>query len=429
MKILMMTNTFSPHVGGVARSVESFTEAYRARGHDVLVVAPEFEGAPEEEAGVLRIPAIQNFNGSDFSVVLPIPGILNAAVRDFQPQIIHSHHPFLLGSAALRLALVHELPLVFTHHTMYERYTHYAPGDSPTLKRFVAVLSTHYANQCDLVFAPSESTAAVIRERGVRTPIEVVPTGVRVERFRDGNGAGFRAAMGIPADAFLVGHLGRLAPEKNLPFLVRAVALFLRERPDSRFLVVGRGSCEQEIPALLAAQGLAGRLHQAGSLQQPLLAGAYRAMDVFAFASTSETQGMVLTEAMAAGVPAVALDAPGAREVVRDQVNGRLIPEPDETAFARALAWVADRDPAGREGLRQAALATAEAFSLDRTADRALELYGQLLGQRFVTRRQEYDLWDQSLRLIAAEWQVLRGMAEAAGEALSAESTPPRESP
>ncbi len=118
MNILMMTNTFAPHVGGVTRSVAAFTDAYRRRGHRVMVVAPEFENMPEDETDVVRIPAIQRFNGGDFSVVLPIPGFLRAAVDDFRPDIVHSHHACLIGATALTVAFSRGLPLVFTHHTM-----------------------------------------------------------------------------------------------------------------------------------------------------------------------------------------------------------------------------------------------------------------------------------------------------------------------
>jgi glycosyltransferase involved in cell wall biosynthesis len=121
MNILMMTNTFTPHVGGVAGSVSSFTETYRARGHRVMVIAPEFDNQPAQETDVLRIPALQHFNGSDFSVVLTVPGYISDAVERFKPDIIHSHHPFLIGSNALRFAYTYDLPLVFTHHTFFER--------------------------------------------------------------------------------------------------------------------------------------------------------------------------------------------------------------------------------------------------------------------------------------------------------------------
>jgi len=128
MNILMMTNTFTPHVGGVARSVQSFANGYRKRGHRVLVVAPEYENMPGKETDVIRVPAIQHFNRSDFSMVLPIPGFLTAAIEKFSPDIVHAQHPFLIGGTAIRVAHTHELPLVFTHHTMYEQYTHYVPS-------------------------------------------------------------------------------------------------------------------------------------------------------------------------------------------------------------------------------------------------------------------------------------------------------------
>ncbi len=134
MTFSMCTNTFTPHVGGVARSVEQFTDQFRQRGHRILVVAPEFPDIPAKESGVLT--AVQHFNGSDFSVPVPIPGMLHAALDRFRPDIVHSHHPFLLGDTVLRISASRNIPVVFTHHTQYERYTHYVPGDSELLKRF-----------------------------------------------------------------------------------------------------------------------------------------------------------------------------------------------------------------------------------------------------------------------------------------------------
>jgi 1,2-diacylglycerol 3-alpha-glucosyltransferase len=415
MKILMMTNTFTPHVGGVARSVESFTGEYRKRGHRVLVVAPVFENMPENERDVLRMPAIQHFNGSDFSVVLPIPGFLTSAVEKFKPDIIHSHHPFLIGGTALRMANLHDLPLVFTHHTMYEQYTHYVPGDSKALKRFVVNLSTSYANVCDQVFAPSESVASVLRDRGVTAPIDVIPTGVPLERFSKGSGPGFRAVMDIPEDAFLIGHLGRLAPEKNLEFLTKAVISFLKTETRAHFLVVGVGPSEKTIREIFSREQMTDRLHITGILDHPLLVSAYRAMDVFAFASKSETQGMVLAEAMAAGVPVVALDAPGVREVVRDRLNGRLLYSESVEEFSSALQWVASLVTDKMQQLRQAAENTAGAFSMECSADKALALYENLQKKKLVRRHGGYDVWTNALRLIKTEWDVIKGAAGVTG--------------
>lgn len=414
MNILMMTNTFTPHVGGVARSIEAFSAEYRRRGHRVLTVAPEFENIPAQENDVIRIPAIQQFNGSDFSVVLPIPRFIASEVKRFQPDVIHTHHPFLIGGTALRLAHSMQIPLVFTHHTLYEQYTHYVPGDSKALKRFVVSLSTHFANLCDTVIAPSESIATLISERGVTSPIQVVPTGVDMTRFCDGNGSGFRASMGIPDDALVIGHLGRLAPEKNLVFLASAVADYLELNPQAHFLVVGTGPLEQTIRNLFGQTNMQGRLHMAGILGPALVSAAYAAMDVFAFASKSETQGMVLTEAMAAGVPVIALDASGAREVVRDKKNGRLLMHESQQDFVDALSWFANLSPEELAAIKIQVESTAEAFSLPRTADKALAIYQHLKGAKFVLSDDSFENWKTGLRMIKAEWKMLKGLTGAA---------------
>jgi len=419
MNILMMTNTFTPHVGGVARSVAGFTAEYRKRGHRVLVVTPEFNNMPANEVDVVRIPAIQNFNGSDFSVVLPVSGFLSSAIEEFKPDIVHSHHPFLIGSTALRIAHMHQLPLVFTHHTMYEQYTHYVPGDSKAMQRFVIKLSTSYANLCDQVFAPSESIATVLRKRGVKIPLAVIPTGVHLERFAQGDGQPFRARMNIPQDAFVVGHLGRLAPEKNLEFLAQALVTFGKSDKRAHFLIVGEGPSKHDIRRIFSQAGISERLHMVGILEHNDLISAYCAMDVFAFTSKSETQGMVLVEAMAAGVPVVALDAPGVREVVVDYKNGRLLTDENVIEFSSALQWLTLLPSEKLLQLKQHVAKTADAFSMSRSVDKALEHFEKLLDQAFISREGEYSTWSATLHLIQTEWDLLKSMAGAAGAALN----------
>jgi 1,2-diacylglycerol 3-alpha-glucosyltransferase len=418
MNILIFTNTFTPHVGGVARSVEAFTAEYRKRGHRVLVVAPEFPNMPQDEVDVVRIPAIQNFNASDFSVALPIHPDLSNTLDAFQPDIVHSQHPFLLGMTALRIARHRKLPLVFTHHTLYEQYMHYVPGDSPALKRFAIELATRYANLCDQIFAPSESIQALLQERGVVTPIKVVPTGVRLENFAQGDGRVMREQMGIPEDAFVIGHLGRLAPEKNLEFLAQAVADFIGSHPQAHFLVIGTGPSEAAMRAIFARAGIEALLHIAHVLQQQPLADALHAMDVFAFTSQSETQGMVLTEAMAAGLPVVALEAPGAREVVKDQHNGRLLQEATHATFSAALHWVAALPADQLRNVKQAALDTATAFSMPRSADKALECYASVTPKSSIDTGSDESDWDDVITWIKTEWDILKSVAGAGDAAL-----------
>ncbi len=216
----------------------------------------------------------------------------------------------------------------------------------------------------------------------------------------------------------VVGHLGRLAPEKNLAFLSDAVARFLRSHEHARFLVVGDGPSAAAIRSRFEDAGLCDRLHMTGSLSGQALIDAYHAMDVFAFASKSETQGMVLTEAMAAGLPVVALDASGAREVVRNEKNGRLLMEEDAEAFAGALDWMATRTTAERRTLGEQVQKTAEAFSMTSSAKKATRHYGTLIGTMVTSTGKPDAEWEKLLHLIGAEWDIVRSMADAVGAGL-----------
>jgi glycosyltransferase involved in cell wall biosynthesis len=423
MNICMFTNTYLPHVGGVANSVAAFSEDLRRIGHRVLVVAPEFEEETsrpqDEEETVVRLPAIQNFNGSDFSVRVPLPFLVADRMEAFEPDIIHSHHPYLLGDSALRTAKQRGIPLVFTHHTLYEQYTHYVTPDSEPLKRFAVHLSTEYANRCARVIAPSVSIARLIRERGVMSPVDVIPTGIDIGHFASGQGRRFRGAHGISRDVLVVGHVGRLAPEKNIPYLARAVAGFLKRRKDAVFLVIGSGSSETDIVDILTRGGFGDRLFMVGSQTGDDLRDGYCAMDIFAFSSQSETQGLVLTEAMAAGVPVIALDGPGVREVVRDRKNGRLLPadaRPED--FAKALF---DWARSGVGDHFDAIRASVAAFDRLECVSQLVDLYEAAVDANASDIPEDPGMgpFDSLLDRIRAEWDLVESKVSAAVRTLT----------
>lgn len=421
----MFTNTYLPHVGGVARSVDFFAQDLRALGHRVLVVAPTFPetmGPGENSEQVLRVPAVQNFNGSDFSVKIPVPFIIGQHIDDFKPDIIHSHHPFLMGDTALRIARKRELPLVFTHHTLYEQYTHYVPLDSEAMKKFVIELSTSYANFCDRIIAPSRSIARLIQQRGVRQSIAEIPTGVDLEFFARGSRARYRSALDIPEDAVVIGHLGRLAPEKNLQYLAAAVAEFIARQPQAFFLVAGSGPSAEEIRNIFEKKSLAPQLIMPGRQTGQDLSDTYRAMDLFVFASQSETQGMVLLEAMAAGKPVIALDASGVREVVHDGQNGRLLPaDAGRQAFSDAIQQFFENSTMADQWRRHA-METARNLSRENCARRLERLYRSVLDEREAAAAlkvsDELIGWDSLLDSLKVEWQLLLQKTAAAVDAI-----------
>ena len=414
MNILMMTNTYKPILGGLERSVESFTKEFRKRGHRVVIVAPVYDGM-EVENDVVRIPAVQHFNGSDFSVQVPISSVLENALNDFTPNVVHSHHPFLIGDTALRVASRFNIPLVFTHHTLYEENVHYVPGNEEALKRFVIELSTGYANLADHVFAPSESVVRLMQERGVKSPIDVVPTGIDIEKFSSDSGKAFRKKVKIPDGAFIVGHIGRLASEKNLEFLMLSVIQFMRKHSKTYFLIGGSGPSQEKITEMLDQARLGQRVRFAGILKGKDLVNAYHAMDVFVFASQSETQGLVVAEAMASGIPVVAVDAPGVREVVTDRVNGRLLAHESIEYFVLALEWIKKMPAPQMKAMKEMCHETAAHFSMEESAEKVLKIYASLSMNGVFFRRPvgEDNFWIKTGRLVHAQWGLVKNLTKA----------------
>lgn len=408
MRILMMTNTYFPIVGGLEQSVYSFSEEFKTLGHEVLIVTPTFQGAPIEEPGVIRLPAFQKFNRSVFSVNFPVSRLLTRLMKEFSPDIVHSHCPFFMGDFALRLSRQHAIPLVFTYHTMFEEYVHDWPVQNEGIKRFMVKLAAGYANFVDRLIVPCESVQEILFKRGVKTPMEVVPTGIDLKRFSKGDGKVFREQNKIPADALVIGHAGRLAAEKNLDFLINCMVEVLRKEPKAHALIVGKGSSEKMIKDTFKEAGLEERVHLAGVLHYQHLVDAYFAMDVFAFASLSETQGIVLIEAMASGVPVVALDAPGARDMVEDPHNGRLLKEMDQQSFADALLWVLHRSPLESQVMKEAARTTAKKYTIERSAKRMLEVYEDARSRKSVSVGKRNSSQYLYLWRVRAEWDIYK---------------------
>ena len=408
MRILMMTNTYFPIVGGLEQSVHSFSEAFKTLGHEVLIVTPTFEGAPIEEPGVIRLPAFQKFNRTVFSVNFPVSRLLTRLMKEFSPDIVHSHCPFFMGDFALRLSRQHAIPLVFTYHTMFEEYVHDWPVQNEGIKRFMVKLAAGYANLVDRLIVPCESVQEILLKRGVKTPMEVVPTGIDLNRFSKGDGKGFRERHQIHPDALVIGHAGRLASEKNLDFLINCMVEVLKKDTRAHALIVGKGQSEKMIKDTFKQAGLEKRVHLVGVLHYQHLVDAYFSMDVFAFASLSETQGIVLIEAMAAGVPVVALDAPGARDMVKDGSNGRLLKEMGQQSFAEALLWVLRCSPEESQTMKQAARMTAQRYTIELSAKRMLEIYEDVRSRKSISVGKRNSSQYLSLWRIRAEWDIYK---------------------
>ncbi|MFO7871456.1 MAG: glycosyltransferase [Kiritimatiellia bacterium] len=421
MNIAMFTNAYKPIIGGVERSIETFAEDLDQMGHRVLIVTLQVAGAEQSEETIFRLPAIKKVGGTEFSVKLPVPTNLRERLDDFRPDVIHSHHPFMLGDTAIRVARRRGLPLVFTHHTLYERYTYLFKRDSEALQRVAMAIATEYANLCDLVVAPTGSIERMTGERGVQVPIEIIPSGVDVAMFSGGRRQQFRKEHGIPEHAFTAGYLGRVVEAKNMRFLAEAGALFLARNKDARFLIVGDGESAEAVKSRFSRKGVADRLVTTGSLTGEAVADAYSAMDVFAFASKTDTQGIVLIESFCAGIPVVALDASGSRDIVENGENGAVLPwETSPGEFAEKLVSVAD-DPDLLKRWSRSAIKRSLQFDRRRCAERLERAYRRLKRKPRVSDGEEPQIWDSIQQRFNAEWDLFRQKLTVAAAALTRE--------
>jgi glycosyltransferase involved in cell wall biosynthesis len=358
LRVGLFTNNYLPMLGGVARAVETVRTALVTLGHQPFVVAPRMPGAAGSTPGVLRVPAVPAPTYPDFALPLPATSAVVRRIEALDLDVLHAHHPFLLGVTARRLARRLGRPLVFTYHTLYDKYAHYVPLPRPLVARQAVAWSIAFANSADLVIAPSAGLASRLRSQGVRRPVVVLPTGVDLDSFRPGDQQAARRALTLPPAGPLCLYLGRIDREKNLEFLLDAFARVAAERPAARLVLVGRGTREARLRRHAERVGLGDRVHFAGGVAPDVAPLYYQAADVFLFASTTETQGLAVLEAMAAGRPVVAVRASGVEEAVVDGVTGLLVPEDLDVFAAAVLQVLADGGLAAKlsAGGREAAL-------------------------------------------------------------------------
>jgi 1,2-diacylglycerol 3-alpha-glucosyltransferase len=370
VRVALFTNNYLPFCGGVTTSVETLRRGLVARGHEAWVFAPRLPGAPPDVLHLVRYPSIPATTYPEFALAVPYSRAIAARVRALAVDVFHAHHPFLLGPAARRLARRRRRPLVFTYHTRYEKYAHYIPLPRALVEGAAVRLSTRFADKADAVIAPSTLVRDELGARGVRTPIAVVPTGVDLVRFRPGDPAAARDELGLDRRDPVILYVGRLDREKSVDRILLAFERIASILPPARLVLVGQGTQAEALRRL--ARQLAGgdRIHFVGVRPHDALAPYYQAADVFLFASETETQGLVLAEAAACALPAVAVSAPGCTEVVRDGKTGVLTKGAPAALAEAAIGLLLDAERRRAMGRRAREVAEREfdvRFQIDRT--------------------------------------------------------------
>jgi 1,2-diacylglycerol 3-alpha-glucosyltransferase len=375
LKVGLFTDAYLPEISGVTMAVRWYREELEHRGHEVYVYAPRYAQTMDDDDRTYRFRAGPVFGYKTARMAVPYS---REAFQSFASlEVVHSHTPFSLAYAAIVAATRHRLPHVQTYHTYLSQYRHYVPRPIRPTVRAAEAYSALLCNRCTVVTVPTSAIKTELLRYGVRRPIHVIPLGPHLPLFERPARWAPREELSVPREARLLLYAGRLAAEKNLLFLLRGFARIHRELPDSILVVAGDGPLREQMEREADLLGIRTGVRFTGFLDHPWLVDLYRAADLFLFASKSETQGLVLVEAMAGGTPAVAIGELGVVDVVRDGVNGYLVSE-DEADFARAaIAALSDRETYA--SLCSGARATAAQMSVQSYADRTIELYEDCL--------------------------------------------------
>lgn len=379
MRILMVSDVYFPRVNGVSTSIQTLRQALAAAGHDSVLVVPNYPAAGAE-TGIVRVPGWPI--PRDPEDRLMHPRALAAALDNLDPadfDLVHIHTPFLAHRAGVRWARRQGLPCVETYHTLFEEYFHHYLPFLP--KAWLAAAARMISRkECDgvtAVIAPSSAMKNALLAYGVSSPLHIIPTGLNLADFAHCDGPAFRTRHGIAPARPVMAYVGRVAFEKNLDFLLRVTGEVRRELPDVLLVIAGEGPARPSLERAVAKRGLTNNVRFVGYLERRAeLPACYCAADVFVFASKTETQGLVLLEAMALGVPVVGLAEMGTKDVLQEGAGCRIAPD-NVAGFAQALIpLLADR--AAAQALGAAGKVYAAGWSEARMCEAVLALYHNL---------------------------------------------------
>ncbi len=382
MKIAFFTNCYKPLINGVVSSIVSLKESFEKKGHETFIFAPRVESYQDEEANIFRYHSINLTHRVKYPVAIPLSLRAGQAITAFKPDIIHLHHPFVLSLPAIMYAAKLKIPKVLTIHTQYERYAYYvSPIPHVITNEAIRRIIFNLSDKVDIITTPSQSMKDLIGNYKIKKEVAVIPNAIDIDLFREKDEqeiALLRKELQISPDDIVILYLGRVSLEKNIDKIIKALAIIRDKKIDNfKFIVVGDGTAVKQLNSLADSLGLTEKVKFVGAIEREKVRYYYQIGDIFSFSSTSETFGMVIIEALASGLPVLAVKAPGAVDIITDGLDGILV-EDDVYQFAEQLEnLIKNREL--RQELSSNALQTVKRYSSDTISDQVLALYKKLL--------------------------------------------------
>lgn len=381
LNIAMFTNNYFPFIGGVPVSIERLAKGLKKQGHQVYIFAPKYPfSCPDENSNIIRCRLLFYYKTRTFN--FPIINIFSPKIeKEFVSRkidVVHVHHPFWMGSKGVKLAKKYKVPVVFTYHTRLDKYSHYVPALGRELfkNKVSHYMVRKFSKKCDAVFAPTNTAKEYLKNIGVRKNIEILPTGID---FKDYNSIEIRDIEELKQkykknNEIILSSVSRLAKEKNLYFLLEGVK-HIKEHTSLPFklIIIGEGPERENLLKAIESDNLKDMVLLIGAVSPKDIYKYYMFSDIFVFASQSETQGIVLIEAMAGKCPVVAVCSSGIDDIIFNEYNG-FKTKADIQAWAEKVLYLME-NPEKLMEMAQNAYNFSKSFSIEQMAKNASELY------------------------------------------------------
>lgn len=376
MRIGVFTDSYTPYVSGVVRSIELFTSELKKFGHEIIIFAPNYPGTVKEE-NVYRFPSLPSLTNQDFYLAVPFVRGLESYIKEKPLDLVHVHSPFILGRLGAKIAKSFGVPLVFTYHTLYDQYSHYAPIGKNVSKEIIRKLCVDFCNRCQLVITPTEIIANHIKKMGVLARVNWLPTGINLAEFADPDKGWLKRTYDIGAGDIVLLFVGRAGKEKNIPFLLHSFSQVNSHYPATKLIIVGGGPEMENLKRLTSDLKLDDKVIFTGRISREDLINTYCGADLFVFSSQTETQGLVIAEAKAAGLPTIAIDAFGVSNMIQNGEDGFLVPPDSQLFTEKVIKLISNTDL--RIKMSQKALVNVQTLSSQDCARKLEQYYCELI--------------------------------------------------
>lgn len=381
MRIGFFTNYFIPSTGGIETSVANLCRGLKRAGHETFIFSPQYPNWTDKNENIFRYRSV-HFNYGGYFYVIPIPfySKMDLIIKSLNLDIIHSHQPYSLGNEALKYSKKLNIPLVFTYHINYREYSHYIPFIPKSISQKLITRTTlNYSNKCDVVIAPSISIKKLLIDHEVNVPIEIIPSGININEFIKSKGKkdDLRERYGInPEDVVLI-TTSRITEEKNIQFLIKSFLLIKKSCKNSKFIIIGDGAAKKTLEKLTIKLDVYKDVFFTGHIKKEDVIRLFQASDIFIFSSLTETQGIVVIEAIISGLPVVAIKSNGIEDIVQNDKNG-ILTENSVDEFSRSVLKIIN-DKELRDKLSNKANVYSKNYSIELWVEKTIKLYNNLI--------------------------------------------------